>query len=204
MIMKRANETTRKHCLGVLGLGHDAGIEEIQAAYRKLVFTYHPDRNRRPGASRRFREIVEAYGALMEEIQVKRIREGDCVIERVRSDPAIGTMSLAELAQRMRYSSSPLVRASAAAAAGLSRDEDSRRLLLDALGDEDECVVNVALKMLSERGDRRTIGPLLLHAVGRRSPAGARAAGCVLSKSLKALSPGISRNLRDTLSLVRG
>jgi curved DNA-binding protein len=47
-----------------LGLRREASPEEIQAAYRRLARTYHPDVNRDPGAEERFKEISEAYDVL--------------------------------------------------------------------------------------------------------------------------------------------
>ena len=49
----------------VLGVGKDAGEEEIKKAYRKLALKYHPDRN--PGdkaAEESFKEVGEAYEIL--------------------------------------------------------------------------------------------------------------------------------------------
>lgn len=48
-----------------LGVGRDAGDEEIKKAYRKLALKHHPDRN--PGdhaAEERFKEATEAYEVL--------------------------------------------------------------------------------------------------------------------------------------------
>ncbi len=60
----------------VLGVGENAGTDEIKAAFRKLAFEHHPDRN--PGdekqAEEKFKEINEAYTILCDE---RRRREYD-------------------------------------------------------------------------------------------------------------------------------
>ena len=49
----------------VLGVGRDAGDEEIKKAYRKLAIQYHPDRNPdNKEAEERFKELSEAYSVL--------------------------------------------------------------------------------------------------------------------------------------------
>jgi len=48
----------------ILGLPIGAEIEEIKKAYRKLAMEYHPDRNKDPGATEKFKEISEAYAVL--------------------------------------------------------------------------------------------------------------------------------------------
>lgn len=50
-----------------LGVGRDAGEDEIKKAYRRLALKYHPDRN--PGdksSEEKFKEIAEAYGVLID------------------------------------------------------------------------------------------------------------------------------------------
>jgi DnaJ-class molecular chaperone len=49
---------------GILRVRRNATLAEIRKAYRKLAMQYHPDRNKEPGASERFREISEAYAVL--------------------------------------------------------------------------------------------------------------------------------------------
>jgi molecular chaperone DnaJ len=48
----------------VLGVGRNAGDDEIKAAFRKLARQYHPDVNKEEGAEEKFKEINEAYGVL--------------------------------------------------------------------------------------------------------------------------------------------
>ena len=49
----------------VLGVGREAGDQEVKAAYRELAKRYHPDRNPDdPGAEEKFKEASEAYSVL--------------------------------------------------------------------------------------------------------------------------------------------
>ena len=48
----------------VLGVDRNATDDEIKKAFRKLAFTFHPDRNREDGAEEKFKEANEAYEAL--------------------------------------------------------------------------------------------------------------------------------------------
>src|SRR3954467_2890996 len=47
-----------------LGVPHDASVDEIRRAYRKLARQYHPDVNKEAGAEDRFKELSEAYEVL--------------------------------------------------------------------------------------------------------------------------------------------
>lgn len=59
------NPVTKRDYYEVLGLGKDAGDQEIKSAYRKLALKYHPDRNPDdPSAEDRFKEASEAYSVL--------------------------------------------------------------------------------------------------------------------------------------------
>jgi len=49
----------------VLGVPEGSPPETIKAVYRQLARTFHPDVNSDPAAVERFREITEAYLALM-------------------------------------------------------------------------------------------------------------------------------------------
>ena len=55
--------TTRDH-YDVLGIGRDASLSQIKAAYRKLARTLHPDVNKSAGATKKFIEVKAAYDAL--------------------------------------------------------------------------------------------------------------------------------------------
>lgn len=60
----------------ILGVGENANADEIKAAFRKLAFEHHPDRN--PGnekqSEEKFKKINEAYSVLYDE---RRRREYD-------------------------------------------------------------------------------------------------------------------------------
>jgi molecular chaperone DnaJ len=57
----------------VLGVGKDAGVDEIKKSYRKLAMKYHPDRNPNDKtAEEKFKEATEAYEVLRD--QEKRAR----------------------------------------------------------------------------------------------------------------------------------
>src|SRR3989454_7621794 len=51
----------------VLGVQKGAEKDEIKYAYRKLALQYHPDRNKSPEATERFKEISEAYAILSDD-----------------------------------------------------------------------------------------------------------------------------------------
>ena len=56
--------TAKRDYYEVLGVPRTASTEEIKKAFRKLAMQYHPDRNNKPGAEGRFKEINEAYEVL--------------------------------------------------------------------------------------------------------------------------------------------
>uniref|UniRef100_A0A0V0J369 DnaJ homolog subfamily B member 9 n=1 Tax=Schistocephalus solidus TaxID=70667 RepID=A0A0V0J369_SCHSO len=51
----------------VLGLARGCSTQEVKAAYRNLAKIYHPDKNKSPEASEKFRQIAEAYEVLSDE-----------------------------------------------------------------------------------------------------------------------------------------
>ena len=56
--------TTKRDYYETLGVPRGASAEEIKKAFRQQALKYHPDRNREPGASDRFKEVNEAYQIL--------------------------------------------------------------------------------------------------------------------------------------------
>lgn len=48
----------------VLGINKNSSNEEIKKAYRKQALEWHPDRNKSPQASEKFKEITQAYEIL--------------------------------------------------------------------------------------------------------------------------------------------
>jgi molecular chaperone DnaJ len=58
----------KRDCYDILGVGRQAGADEIKKAYRKQAMQYHPDRN--PGdktAEQKFKETSEAYEILKDD-----------------------------------------------------------------------------------------------------------------------------------------
>lgn len=54
----------------VLGVPENARPQEIKKAYRKLALEFHPDHNKGdPKCEEKFKEITEAYGALMDPVK---------------------------------------------------------------------------------------------------------------------------------------
>src|SRR4030066_999259 len=56
--------TAKRDYYEVLGVPRAASPEVIKKAFRKLAMQDHPDRNNKPGAEDRFKEINEAYEVL--------------------------------------------------------------------------------------------------------------------------------------------
>ncbi len=59
-----ARPSTKKDYYEVLGVTRSASEEDIKKAYRKLALQFHPDRNKAPEATERFKEATEAYQVL--------------------------------------------------------------------------------------------------------------------------------------------
>ena len=51
----------------LLGIGREAGQDDVKKAFRKLARQYHPDVNKDTTAEAKFKEINEAYEVLSDE-----------------------------------------------------------------------------------------------------------------------------------------
>ncbi|MGI0012550.1 MAG: J domain-containing protein, partial [Nitrososphaera sp.] len=71
-------------CYSILGVTHNASIDEIKRAYRRLVLQYHPDRNTNPEAASIFRVIQMAFDVLTDKGRRKQYDS---------SIPSLGTMT---------------------------------------------------------------------------------------------------------------
>ena len=56
--------TKKRDYYEILGVEKSASDEKIRKAFRKLALEFHPDRNKSPDASEKFKEISEAYQVL--------------------------------------------------------------------------------------------------------------------------------------------
>src|SRR5437879_8650939 len=56
----------------VLGVTRKASNDAVQGSYRKLALQYHPDRNKAPEATEKFKEISEAYAILSDDEKRKQ------------------------------------------------------------------------------------------------------------------------------------
>ncbi len=62
----------KKDYYDVLGVPKGADKDEIKGAYRKLALQFHPDRNKSPEATERFKEVSEAYAVLSDDEKRKQ------------------------------------------------------------------------------------------------------------------------------------
>jgi hypothetical protein len=182
----------RERSLMELGLPVNAGWDQIQARYRRLVMSLHPDRNPAADAGERFQRVTEAYEhlcALRDAQRARSLKE----LSRLYDDPKIRELPLAELAMRLRYSSSPEVRAAVAFLLGTRAGGESRRLLLEAARDRDAGVSELVLMVLGEAG--RLIDLLRCLPLAHRSLAGAFwvALGRAGGQSLRRFTAGLKR-----------
>lgn len=56
----------------LLGVERTASDREIKKAFRKLALKYHPDKNKKPGAEEKFKQIAQAYEVLSDSEKRKK------------------------------------------------------------------------------------------------------------------------------------
>ncbi len=119
--------------LAVLGLPKQASWEQIEDKFRQLVLAHHPDligSGREP--AERFRRIVASY----EELALRReeqLEYSPAYLLQLLEDPKVRGLTVEELGDRLRYSSSPRLRVAAAHLLSQKGGEQSRRLLIQEL-----------------------------------------------------------------------
>ena len=172
-------------CTRVLGLQPEAGLNEIQAAYRRLVLKYHPDINHTLKAPVRFREIVEAYGTILDFVRAKADVSGEELYTAVKKDPLVRKMKFEELENRFKYSSSPRLRTSALIALEMHRDERTKKLLFDALRDESDSVQLAALDILEKTCCVRDLPKLFMSLAGLKNRKVRSKLFCMIFKTIK-------------------
>ncbi len=62
-------EKDPKNYYEILGVNKKATLEEIKKAHRRLIFKYHPDHNKEPGAHEMTTKINEAYSVLRDPVK---------------------------------------------------------------------------------------------------------------------------------------
>lgn len=150
-----------------LGLPAGASWEQIQARYRRLVLNYHPDVNTSPEAATFFRKIAAAYETLDGLQREHRARSMEDLVH-IYEDPKVRMLSPEELGMRLRYSSSPRVRAAAAHLLGNLRCQISREILLQAGKDSEEPVRQVVITALGKVGRPGDLLRFISISVGKR------------------------------------
>ena len=75
----------------IIGVGREATVAQIRAAYRAKARASHPDVCRDPNAARAFTQLVEAYGVLSD---AGKRRAYDASLDRDRAVPGHNSVSL--------------------------------------------------------------------------------------------------------------
>lgn len=62
----------RKNYYEILGVTPDSDVHDVKSAYKKLARKYHPDVNKAPESSQKFKDVLEAYEVLSDEKKRKQ------------------------------------------------------------------------------------------------------------------------------------
>jgi curved DNA-binding protein CbpA len=162
----------RKEDLRRLGLSPQATWEEVEAGYRRLALSLHPDVNPTRTAAERFRQATAAYQRLS---MLRKERKADA-----EEDPRTSSLPPQELALRLRYSSSARVRAVAASLLGRAEGKETRRALLAALRDPEGQVRAAALDALGGVGRPADLPALLAEACAVRGATARATCRCMV------------------------
>jgi hypothetical protein len=169
--MVSETEALRGAALASLGLGPEAGEEEIKTAYRRLAMRYHPDASGDPSTARRFAKVVRAYKVLTAYEGSRSGPSSAHLARRYRSVDDAGD-DLFALGQLLASEGDPGARAAAARALGLSGRSAAFVFLRRALYDPSEEVALAAVRASALLGSRQAEGEVA--ALYARSSSGLR------------------------------
>lgn len=175
--------TTWKRDLAILGLDSRAAWSEIQAQYRRLALSMHPDvATSGNDAQAAFLEISQAYERLRS-VHREREAHNPATLERRYGDPSLSALTVEELGARMQFSTSQELRAAAAFLLGKIDSSESRELLVRAASDSSRVVRRVALESLGRVGRMGDIVRCILPSCS----SGGEVMGALAASAVKAL-----------------
>jgi curved DNA-binding protein CbpA len=175
----------------VLDLSPQASWQEVQARYRRLALTHHPDVNPSKQSSARFQRIAVAYQELAALERERRAQSSE-ELARMSQDPRVRGLSLKEVQMRLLYSASAELRAAAAYLLGRRGEQESRRTLRQAARDPEARVRRAAVEALAtigRPGDLLAFVPVLFDRQAKTALIYCRAAVRIWLRALKGISP---------------
>jgi DnaJ-class molecular chaperone with C-terminal Zn finger domain len=152
-------EALRSAALASLGLGPEAGEDEIRTAYRRLAMRYHPDASGDPATAKRFAKVVRAYKVLT---AYEGPRAAGSQAPRPRRYRAVDEAGgdIFALGQLLASEDDLGARAAAVAALGLSGRSAAFVFLRRALYDPSEEVALAAVRASALLGSRQAEGEI--------------------------------------------
>lgn len=177
--------------LRVLDLPPEASWQEVQARYRRLALTQHPDVNRSKQSSERFQRIAAAYQELAALERARRAQSPEG-LARMNQDPRVRRLPLKEVEMRLLYSASAELRSAAAYLLGRRGEQESRRTLRQAARDPEPRVRRAALEALAgigRPGDLLAFVPVLFDRQAKTALVYCRAAARIWLRALRSISP---------------